>query len=136
MKNLISQSFNLLSVFLVGTAAPVWGAESLPAGPRIEIVETPVPAISKGMPVLPRVATEDVTWKHGEPSFTIMDGTAVKARGWTALSENSILMKVVVADETHANHRAEGEIWDGDCIQIGIDSRGTGVGSQSSLLCL
>lgn len=40
-------------------------------------------------------------------------------------------MRVVVADETHVNHRATGEIWDGDCIQIGIDSRGTGFGSQS-----
>lgn len=89
MKTHISRSIKLSFVALVVMAAPGWGAESPPSAPRIEIVETPVAAIPSGMPVLRRVAAEDVAWKQGEPSFTMLDGTFVKARGWLALSENS-----------------------------------------------
>lgn len=82
------------------------------------------------MPVIRWVAKDDVSWKQGEPSFTIPDGAAVKAKGWLAISDTAILMKVVVHDENHINIRETTEIWDGDCLQIGIDSEGHGAGNQ------
>jgi len=99
-------------------------------GSRIEIAEIPDPVVPPEMPVIRWVGTDDVAWKQGEPSFTITDGTSVKARGWVAITNGSILMKVTVTDKTHINDREKGNIWDGDCLQIGIDGEGEGAGSQ------
>ena len=98
--------------------------------PRIEISEMPAPVIPAATPVIRWVAKDDDSWKQEEPSFTIPDGEAVKAKGWLAISDTTILMKVVVHDENHINTRETHEIWDGDCLQIGIDSEGNGSGNQ------
>jgi len=129
MNQLVTCYLNRAAAFLIVAGVSLQAAAALQTDSRIEIAESPASPIPKGMPVLRQVVTNVVTWKQGDPLFTIQDGTAVKAKGWAALSNNSILLKVVVEDESHANHRAKGDIWNGDCLQIGIDARGNGTGS-------
>jgi len=122
----------LLSFLNIMNSGPsLHGAGPSKPEPRIEIAEAAAPVIPTGMPVIRWVAKDDVSWKQGEPSFTIPDGKKVKARGWLAVTDDSILMKVIVADENHINNRETSEIWDGDCLQIGIDSEGNGAGNQA-----
>jgi len=92
--------------------------------PRIEFIELEGAEAPAQAPKLRWVATNDPTWTNGEPSFKIEGDPKVSARGWLAVSEQAILLKVEVRDQAHFNAKEKSDIWDGDCLQIGIDASG------------
>ena len=125
---LLSCCFMAAAFFLYS----VQGAAAPQAAQRIEIAEVAPISVPAGMPVIKYVAGNDAAWKEGPPSFTIADGTTMKAQGWLAVTQDAILMKVIVSDKTHINTQEKSRIWDGDCLQIGVDAEGNAVGSQAS----
>lgn len=104
-------------------------APALEPRPRIEISALPTDAVQAGLPVIHWVEPGDEGWKGGAPAWQVADQQAgTSARGWLAVSDRYILMKIVVEDDYHTNVREGGDIWDGDALQIGIDARGDGSG--------
>jgi predicted esterase len=104
----------------------------LAAEPRFELEALPAPAIAvpaAGGLVAPWLSAEPADWKALTPQYTDAakpSGNQIKAR--VAVTNQKILLHVVVTDDVHFNDRHGGDIWDGDNLQIGIDALGDGAG--------
>lgn len=86
---------------------------------------------TENLPVLKNVSPKDNTWKSGNPTFEIKDTKSeLVAKGWLAFSTDNLLMKIEVTDDKHLNDKELGDIWNGDAIQIGIDTEGNGAGEM------
>ena len=87
------------------------------------------PAASDRPPdaTIPWITVGDPSWAQGAPLFRVGGTNDPSAAGWVTASDEAILIKVVVRDHQHVNRRTDGAIWDGDCIQLGVDIAGAGV---------
>lgn len=61
-------------------------------------------------------------WENS-PTWTTEDGD-VSSKGFAAITEDAFLFRVEVSDKEHNNDFSGRNMWRGDCIYIGIDSRG------------
>jgi hypothetical protein len=118
-----------LAPALVSALFGLWPAVARadgPAGasPRIEIVDLPAPEVPQGLPAIPWVGPQDASWQQGPATFELGPESGIDAKGWLAVSNDSILLRVVVTDAEHVNTRAGADIWNGDSLQVGIDARG------------
>ena len=95
--------------------------------PRVEIVELTAGDVG-GLPVLPWAAAGDTGWREGEPLFEIAsEEHDTAARGWLAVTNDKLLIRIVVSDAEHYNHHVQGwGLWMGDSIQLAVDSLGDG----------
>ncbi|TAF73238.1 MAG: hypothetical protein EAZ53_13335 [Bacteroidetes bacterium] len=85
----------------------------------------------ENLTVLPWLKPNDNSWKKLKPTFQIQDPKSeLFAKGWLAMTQNDLLIKVVVKDDQHINNKELGDIWNGDAIQIGIDVEGDGAGDM------
>lgn len=85
---------------------------------------TPDPQIEQ-FPMAPWVQPGDITWQEGPAIFDISDGASgTSARGWLAVDNDNIHLRVVVKDDKHINNKENAEIWQGDAIQVGISAYG------------
>jgi len=106
----------------------------LAAAPRFELEPIPAPAgagSADGGWVAPWLAAAPADWSALTPQFSNTakaSGDQIKA--WVAVTNQRILLHVVVTDNVHFNDRHGGDIWDGDNLQIGIDALGDGSGNQ------
>ena len=105
------------------------------ATPRIEMVEVdhaPEPHLT----TIPWLESGEDPWTRGVQIFDVPElgpGESptyehAHTSGWAAVDSRHIYIRIVIEDEYHVNTRMEGDIWDGDSIQLGIDARGDGVG--------
>ncbi|MEX0774190.1 MAG: hypothetical protein WD042_00605 [Phycisphaeraceae bacterium] len=79
--------------------------------------------------VVPWCSADDDSWHAGKPLFRLADGqTGLTAEGRAAVSNDSILLQVIVHDRKHVNKQSGAGIWNGDAIQVGLDARGDGAG--------
>lgn len=90
-------------------------------------VQPPATAERAVAATIPWVEAGDQSWSQGEPLFRIGGTNDPSAAGWVAVCDEAVLIKVVVQDGQHVNRRTDGAIWDGDCIQLGVDLAGAGV---------
>jgi pimeloyl-ACP methyl ester carboxylesterase len=102
---------------------------SMASEPRIVIREIPTDSSVSRLPVVPWILPNDDSWTKGKPIFEISDENAkTSAKGWIAVTNEYILLKIEVKDDVHVNHSTGGDIWDGDAVQLGIDALGDGTG--------
>jgi len=100
------------------------------AQPQIQLKEIPFDTSISNLPMIPWVIPGDSTWFQGKPVFEVANEKAkTSARGWIAVTNENILIKIRVNDNMHLNHQSEANIWDGDAIQLGLDAGGDGTGS-------
>ncbi len=91
----------------------------------IEIGPLPGPARLAGMPAVPWVTREDTAWLQGEPLVSMRDEARdAAARAWAAVSDEAILIHVIVADDVHRGGNSGGSIWQNDCVRLGVDAWG------------
>jgi len=74
----------------------------------------------------PWVGAADADWSAGEPTFTVAaeEGGPAVARGWVAVTDQHVKLKLAVEDDQHVAAPEGGDLWRGDAIQIGIDAHG------------
>ncbi|MFP4379187.1 MAG: alpha/beta hydrolase-fold protein [Candidatus Sumerlaeia bacterium] len=98
-----------------------------PFFPELQVIELSQSTIGKEFPVIQWVSGDDSAWRSGEPVFEMKHPEIdLAARGWVAVSNESILFHIRVQSPSHENHQSGYHIYDGDSIQIGIDARGDG----------
>ncbi|HPG39599.1 MAG TPA: prolyl oligopeptidase family serine peptidase [bacterium] len=116
---------SILMLLLIVCAALAHAIES-----KVTIQEIPIDSTLMKLPAIPWVMENIKTWSSGAPVFEIRDENAgTSAQGWFAVTEKNILVKIIVNDDVHENHKSGEDIWNGDAIQFGIDARGDSVGS-------
>ena len=77
------------------------------------------------LPMAPWVQPGDTAWQDGPPIFDISDrASGTTARGWLAVDNDNIHLRVLVNDDKHINNKVNAEIWQGDAIQVGISAYG------------
>lgn len=93
-----------------------------------DLVITPMQDDSlTNLPVLKWVADGDHDWGQSDPLFTLSDSkSGTSAKGWVVANEQNIYLRVIVSDDLHINDKSDGNIWEGDCIQVGLDAKGNG----------
>jgi poly(3-hydroxybutyrate) depolymerase len=114
---------------LAWVALAVCAAGASGAGPAVRIDVRPPPPPPAGHVAVPWVAPDGPPWPEGAPTFELADeqrGTT--ACGWVAVTNEHILLHVVVADDIHRNDEEPADIWKGDSLQIGVDALGNGLG--------
>ncbi len=92
-----------------------------------EGVLSPLPAVPGNAvsATVPWVRSGDESWKHAEPTFHLK-GEHAQAETRVAVSDDALMLRVVVQDQTHAGGNTGGSIWQNDCLRIGFDARGDG----------
>jgi pimeloyl-ACP methyl ester carboxylesterase len=97
------------------------------AEPSVELVSIEEQASSPPSAIVPWVNEQDRSWRQGEPTFRIASDQAdPAASGWIAVSDQAILLHVVVQDKEHLAKQTGNDIWDGDGVQIGVDALAEG----------
>ena len=78
------------------------------------------------------VGEGDASWLADEPTFALADPQSTFAcNGWIAMSNRCLMMQFIVHEEVLINQQTGGDIWNGCCVQLGIDARGDGSGALS-----
>lgn len=94
--------------------------------PLIEIehlIQEPDPAV----PTIPWVSENSTSWRTTQPLFFEKSTTsALVMRGWVAMTDSELLLRVEVEDPLHINDKTDGEIWNGDFLRVSIDAWGDG----------
>ena len=71
----------------------------------------------------------DETWAQGDPGFTATHDTPdLSARGWCAVTDDELRLRVEITDPTHIGAPNTTELWAGDGIEVCVDARGDAVG--------
>ena len=70
-----------------------------------------------------RVHDETPFWKNAKPLFQVSDDSGkFNSQGWAALSEENFILHIVVKDAEHFNNRTGADIWNGDSVQVCLDT--------------
>lgn len=98
------------------------------SGSGIEVVpqtETVVEATA----AIPWVEPTDRAWFTGKPLFELASPkTRLSARGWMAITQADVLVRVEVADRRHRAPVDDAQLWTGDGIEVALDARGDATG--------
>jgi predicted esterase len=107
-------------------------ALSVPAGldgSRIEIVPQARAAV-EAVASVPWVEAADRAWHAGKPLFDLASPkTRFSAKGWMAVTERDILIRVEARDARHRAPVDDAQLWTGDGIEVALDARGNATGS-------
>ncbi|MDX2189895.1 MAG: hypothetical protein SFY32_08530 [Bacteroidota bacterium] len=80
-------------------------------------------------PLLPWIKSTDKSYLKNKPIFDLKDTESeFSAKGWLAVSDEFIHLKVEVKDDIHINEMEKATIYGGDGIEIGIDANGDAIG--------
>jgi len=90
----------VLSVFMFFSGIQ---AQESTASDRIEVIAIQDSTATTGLPVIPWVKPDDDSWKQGKPVFTATDNVDLSMQGWVAVSDEYILMHIIVQDPVHIN---------------------------------
>ena len=99
------------------------------ADSRIEVVplaRAPVEASA----TLPWVEPTDHAWLAARPLFDLASPkTRFSAKGWMAITQADILVRVEVRDPRHRAPVDDAQLWTGDGIEVALDARGDATGT-------
>jgi len=115
----------IAALFISLSSVGMYAADTIaPNSPRIEITELQPPPATD-VPVIPWVAANDDSWQQGKPVFEIAhETTELKAKGWFAVTQQAILLHIVVTDNTLVEGGSANSMTSADSIQVAIDALG------------
>jgi len=99
------------------------GDTGVAAKPVIDVRNAAMASCDTVKARIPRVRDETAFWENATPLFELSDETGkFSARGWAALSEENFLLHIVVKVPEHLNNRTGTDIWNGDSVQVCLDT--------------
>ncbi|MDX2194859.1 MAG: sugar-binding protein [Cytophagales bacterium] len=77
------------------------------------------------------LSKDDGSWKKGNATFSFADTSSeLKAKVWMAMTNENLLIHVIVNDDLHTSNQNNENLWRDDALQISIDPEGQGSGTM------